>query len=99
MKDLNFSGTLDSNDIDITFRTDMINDSDETFNVQQVMVGDSFETTDEQDADHQALISEFKKINQTISDFKTFATDNNLTLTRRDSVGGNEEILVASSSS
>lgn len=91
MKDLRFKDGLN---VDITYRTDMISDEDQNFTVSQIQVGPQFEVNDESDANHVALFNDFKKLENNITTFKDFATNNNLDLTIADSDGSNRKLLV-----
>lgn len=94
MKDLRFSGTVSGTDVDITYRTDLISSDGEQFNVSQIQVGPTFELSDYSDSDHVRIFGEFKRVNYSLTEFKEFAEDKNLTLTIADSTGANVETLV-----
>ena len=87
MKDLKFKDGLN---VDVTFRTDMINSNDQNFTVMAIS---NLGTGEE------ALFNVIKKLPNDIKTFKAFATDNNLDLIMTDSDGSNEELLVNGSAS
>lgn len=83
MKDLRFTGYIDGQYVDVTFRTDMINDTDGSCNITQIMEGRDFSTYDKQNPDGAYLkyfSATFKETNVMLGDLKNFAIDNNLDL-------------------
>ncbi len=96
MKDLRFTGVIGSDQIDVTFRTDMISNSDGTFNITQVKTGEEFSTLDKADPIYQKYFGEdFKETNNDIGTFKQFAIDNGLDLRIvSDKVGEDDVFLV-----
>ena len=93
MKDLRFFGTVESVEVDITFRTDLINAQAQNFTVSQIQVGSEFSTTDESDADHVLLLNEFKRLPYNVHTFIAFAELYNLNLTMAESNGSDLEYL------
>jgi len=93
MKDIRFYGKVGAVDVDITFRTDQISQEDENFNVTQIQVGDSFQTTDKSDPDHAALFNSIKEVNHTLTDMKNLASEIGTALSISDSDGDNTTIL------
>jgi hypothetical protein len=98
MKDLQFQGSVGGQAIDITFRTDMISQEDEFFNVTQIQVGPDFELNEESSDHHADLFNEFKRINHSLSAFKDHAEDKGLELTIQDADGDNRQVLVEEAS-
>lgn len=94
MKDLQFTGTINGTTVDITYRTDLINADAENFTVSQIMVGEEFQVSDYSDEDHVDLFNDFQRLPYNLKEFKDFATDNNITLTIKDSTGDNESTLI-----
>lgn len=93
MKDLRFYGVSGSINVDITFRTDMIGNTDENFNITQIQVGEEFNVNDKSDEDHVALFNDFKELPNTLTTFKAFAASKGLSLSIADSTGDNLVIL------
>ena len=94
MKDLQFTGTFNGVEVDITFRTDLINSSSENFTVSQIQVGSQFEVTDESDVNHVEIFNDLKKLPTTLPTFKHFAQTRGLALVMKDSTGANPVVLV-----
>lgn len=99
MRDLTFTGTIDATDVNVTFRTDLINSSDQNFTVMQIMVGETFSPNDEKDDDYESKFGEFKKLAYNMDAFKSFAEDNGLKLVSTNTDGSDEVVLVEEESS
>lgn len=96
MIDYRFTGRISSEYeyVDIRFRTDAINSTDQTFNITQVQVGQEFTTKDKSDAVYQRWLSgNFKETNTTLGAMIQFSINNNLDLRAIDSKG-NETFVV-----
>lgn len=95
MKDLRFTGSIDGDVIDVTLRTDMINDDDHSFNIAQVQVGDEFGAGAVQsDIFQKHFASTFSLTNSTVSIAKDFATSNGLDLAISNSDGSGKDYVV-----
>ncbi len=93
MKDIRFYGVVGTTDVDITFRTDQISQEDENFNVTQIQVGNSFETTDKSDEDHVALFNTIKEVSSNLTAMKDLASEIGTALSISDTDGGNVTVL------
>lgn len=81
MKDLRFTGSMHGDNIDVRFRTDMANATDERFNINQIQTGLDFEPNDKQDAVYQKNFGvTFVNPQGSLSQCKQFAIDNGLNL-------------------
>ncbi len=96
MKDLRFTGVKGGDQIDVTFRTDMINNTDGAFNVLQIKAGEEFSTADKASTVYQKHFgANFKETAQQTSTFVQFAIDNGLDLRIvSDKVGDDDVFLV-----
>lgn len=103
MKDLKFSGKLTSKNtggnftVGITFRTDLISNDHENENFTVLSTTLDHDSLKNQHEEH--FGANFRQLPYNLSAFKTFATNNGLTLTIKDSTGANKVTLVDSVSS
>ncbi len=95
MKVLRFTGRIEGEYIDVRLTTDMINTTDNFFNITQIQEGQEFSTTDKQGGYYRDYLSAtFKETNNTLGTAITFAMDNDLDLRIYDGDGSNETFLV-----
>lgn len=95
MKVLRFTGRIQGSPVDIRFITDMINASDNFFNITQIQEGQQFSTLDKQQGTYRDYFSStFKEINNSLGVATQFAIDNNLDLRMYNGDGSGEVFIV-----
>jgi hypothetical protein len=94
MKDLKFTGTIGSTNVNISYRTDLIHPDATNFTVSQIQVSDSFSPNDERDVEHESIFNEFKRLPYNLQFFIQFAQEKGLKLTMSNSDGSDEVVLV-----
>lgn len=81
MKILRFTGHLGTEYVDVRFTTDMINDTDESFNIVQVQEGQVFDINQKKSGLYDRLfVPTFREEKSSIAACKAFADANTLDL-------------------
>lgn len=97
MKDLRFRGVIEGVSIDVTYRTDLINESSQNFTVMQITTNHSFSPNDINDAQLGKLTgidAGFRQLPSNLGAFKAFASTNHLDLYIMNSDGSGHTTLV-----
>lgn len=99
MKDLQFRGIYDGNNINVTFRCDMSGNQQDNITVLQITDGESFSTADALGTVIQKYFGNFKHKVVSLKDLKTHATDLTLDLYISNPDGTSKVTLVDGSNS